>query len=49
MSRGAKIAIGVGVVVLILYFLLASPYNRLVSLDEQVRQSQANVEVQLNR
>lgn len=49
MGRGAKIAIGIGVVVLILYFLLASPYNRLVSQEEQVNQAGANVEVQLNR
>ena len=49
MGRGAKIAIGIGVVVLILYFLLASPYNRLVSLEEQVKQASANVEVVLNR
>jgi LemA protein len=49
MGRGTKIAIGIGVIVLILYFLLASPYNRLVSLEEQVNQAGANIEVQLNR
>jgi LemA protein len=35
--------------VLILYFLLASPYNSLVNQEEQVKQAGANVEVQLNR
>jgi LemA protein len=49
MSRGAKIAIIIGAVVLVLYFLLASPYNRLVSLDERVEQARADIEVQLNR
>ncbi len=49
MSRGAKIAIAIGVVVLIAYFMLASPYNRLVSLDEGVSKARADVEVALQR
>ena len=36
MSRGAKIAIGIGVLALVVYLLLASPYNTLVALDENV-------------
>ena len=49
MSRSAKFAIGLGVAVLILYFLLASPYNSLVALDEAVNKAQADVEVTLQR
>ena len=49
MSRGAKIAIGIGLVALIVYFMLASPYNTLVSLDESVVRAQADVEVNLQR
>ena len=49
MSRGAKIAIGIGVLALIVYLLLASPYNTLVSLDENVAKAKADVEVTLQR
>ena len=49
MSRSAKIAIGIGVAALILFFLLASPYNSLVNLDETVNKAQADVEVTLQR
>jgi LemA protein len=49
MSRGAKIAIVIGVLALVLYLLLASPYNRLVSLEEKVEKARADIEVQLNR
>jgi LemA protein len=49
MSRGAKLAIGVGVVALVLFFMLAAPYNSLVRLDEAVNRSQGDVEVNLQR
>jgi LemA protein len=49
MSRGAKIAIAIGVVALIVYLLLLSPYNTLVSLDETVAKAKADVEVTLQR
>lgn len=49
MSRSAKIAIGIGVAALILFLLLASPYNSLVNLDETVNKAQADVEVTLQR
>jgi LemA protein len=49
MSRGAKFAIGIGVVVLVLYFLLAGPYNTVVRLDEAVGKAQSDVEVTLQR
>lgn len=49
MSRGAKIAVAVGVVALILYLLLLSPYNTLVGLDEAVSKAKADVEVTLQR
>jgi LemA protein len=49
MSRGAKFAIGIGAVVLMLYFMLAGPYNSLVRLDETVNKAQADVEAQLQR
>ncbi len=49
MSRGAKLAVTIGVVALILFFMLASPYNTLVSLDEQVTKARADVEVALQR
>lgn len=49
MSRGAKIAVAIGVVALVLYFMLASPYNRLVTLDESVSKARADVEVTLQR
>ncbi|MFH1060761.1 MAG: LemA family protein [Pseudomonadota bacterium] len=49
MGRSAKIAIGIGVAVLILYFILATPYNSLVGLDESVNKAQADVEVTLQR
>lgn len=49
MSRSAKIAIGIGVAALVLFLLLASPYNSLVNLDETVNKAQADVEVTLQR
>jgi LemA protein len=49
MSRSAKIAIGIGIAALILFLLLASPYNSLVNLDETVNKTQADVEVTLQR
>jgi LemA protein len=49
MSRGVKIAIGIGAVVLVLYFLLAGPYNSLVRLDETVNKAQNDIETQLQR
>lgn len=49
MGRGAKIAIGIGAVALIVFLLLVSPYNSLVQLDEGVSQARANVEVTLQR
>lgn len=49
MSRGAKIALAVGAVALILYLLLLSPYNTLVGLDETVGKAKADVEVTLQR
>ncbi len=49
MSRGAKFAIGIGVVVLVIYFLLAGPYNTVVRLDETVIKAQSDVEVNLQR
>lgn len=49
MGKGAKIAIALGVVVLIIYFLLASPYNSLVAMDEGVSKARADVEVALQR
>ena len=49
MSRGAKFAIGIGVVVLVLYFLLAGPYNTVVRLDEAVGKAQSDAEVTLQR
>jgi LemA protein len=49
MGRGAKWAIGIGVVALLLFLLLVSPYNTLVKLDEQVNQAKSNIEVTLQR
>ena len=49
MGRGAKWAIGIGVVALLLFLLLVSPYNSLVNLDEQVNQAKSNIEVTLQR
>jgi LemA protein len=49
MSRGAKFAIGIGAVVLVIYFLLAGPYNTVVRLDESVGKAQSDVEVNLQR
>ncbi|MCB2188342.1 MAG: LemA family protein [Deltaproteobacteria bacterium] len=49
MRRGAKIAIIIGALALIVFLLLVSPYNSLVNLDEQVSQAQANVQVVLQR
>ncbi len=49
MGRGAKWAIGIGIVALLLFLLLVSPYNSLVNLDEQVNQAKSNIEVTLQR
>ena len=49
MSRGAKTAIVIGAVALILFLMLASPFNRLVALDEAVVKARSNVEVTLQR
>jgi LemA protein len=49
MSRGANFAIGLGVVVLVVYFLLAGPYNTVVRLDESMGRAQGDLEVNLQR
>lgn len=49
MGRGAKWAIGIGIVALLLFLLLVSPYNNLVNLDESVNQAKSNIEVTLQR
>ncbi len=49
MGRGAKWAIGIGIVALLLFLLLVSPYNTLVNLDERVSQAKSNIEVTLQR
>ncbi len=49
MRRGTRTALVIGLVVLGLFFLLVAPYNSLVSLEEQVRQARADVEVALQR
>ena len=49
MGRGAKWAIGIGIIALLLFLLLVSPYNTLVNLDEQVSQAKNNIEVTLQR
>ncbi|MCB2227227.1 MAG: LemA family protein [Desulfarculaceae bacterium] len=49
MGRGAKWAIGIGIVALLLFLLLVSPYNSLVNLDESVNQAKSNIEVTLQR
>ena len=49
MGRGAKWAIGIGIVALLLFLLLVSPYNSLVNLDEKVNQAKSNIEVTLQR
>ncbi|MFH1036210.1 MAG: LemA family protein [Pseudomonadota bacterium] len=46
---GAKLAIGTGVVVLVIYFLLAGPYNTVVRLEESMGKAQGDVEVNLQR
>jgi LemA protein len=49
MGRGTKWAIGIGIVVLLIFMFLVSPYNSLVTLDEQVGQAKSNIEVTLQR
>ncbi len=49
MGRGAKAALGVAVLALIAFFVLASPYNTLVALDEAVTKAKADVEVVIQR
>ena len=49
MGRGAKTAIGIGAVVLILFIMLVNPYNTLVNLDEAVKQAQDNINADLQR
>jgi len=50
MSKGAKIAIGVGLVALLGFlWLFVSPYNTLKTQRENVREAQANVETDLQR
>jgi LemA protein len=49
MGRGAKWAIGIGVVVVLLFLLLVSPYNTLVGLDESVNKARSDIEVTLQR
>jgi len=49
MGCGAKWAIGIGIVALLIFLLLISPYNSLVKLDESVNQAKSNIEVTLQR
>ena len=50
MSKGAKVAIGIGVIALIAFlWLFVSPYNELKTLRENVTEAQANIETDLQR
>ncbi len=49
MKTSAKIALGIGVAALILFFMISSSYNSLVSLDEGVNNARANLEADLQR
>ncbi len=49
MKTSAKIAIGIGVLALIIFFSFSSTYNSLVKLDEGVNTARANLDADLQR
>ncbi|MDW7680164.1 MAG: LemA family protein, partial [bacterium] len=49
MSKGLKVVLIILAIVVVLGLIFVSPYNKLVSLDEQVNTGWANVENMLQR
>jgi LemA protein len=49
MKTSAKIAIGIGVAALVLFFMISSSYNGLVTLDESINNARGNLEADLQR